>query len=151
MSLACKITATKSRRGQTSSSSPDIWLSTCFIPSTWVPGWPLSRSRQWRSECLICKDEAFHPAAIAFQAEATPFPATFFTARGQASYPVTGWKALGSSSTGLPNGFIDFMVALQSAVTLSAALEWVFSSFGMVLTQLCKKLGLKKAEKLLFI
>ena len=63
-------------------------------------------------EWLICKDEAFLPAAIAFQAEATPFPASFFTARGLASNPVTWWKALDSSSTGLPDGFIDFMVAL---------------------------------------
>ena len=80
-------------------------------------------------EWLICKDEAFLPAAIAFQAEATPFPASFFTARGWASNPVTQWKALGSSSTGLPDGFIDFMVALQSAMSSSAARERVFSSF----------------------
>ena len=40
-------------------------------------------------EWLSCKDEAFLPAAIAFQAEATPFPASFFTARGRASNPVT--------------------------------------------------------------
>ena len=53
-------------------------------------------------EWLICKDEAFLPAAIAFQAEATPFPTSFFTAKGRASNPVTWWKALGSSSTGLP-------------------------------------------------
>ena len=69
------------------------------------------------------KDEAFLPAAIAFQAEATPFPASFFIARGWASNPVTCVKALGSSSTGLPDGFIDFMMALQSAVASSAALE----------------------------
>ena len=102
-------------------------------------------------EWLICKDEAFLPAAIAFQAEATPFPASFFTARGRASNPVTWWKALGSSSTGLPDGFIDFMVALQSAVAPSAALERVFSSFGLVLTKLTNKLGLQKAAKLVFI
>ena len=39
-------------------------------------------------EWLIYKDEAFLPAAIAFQEEATPFPASFFTTRGRASNPV---------------------------------------------------------------
>ena len=73
--------------------------------------------------CLTCKDETFLPAAIAFQVEATPFPASFFTIRGRASNPVTWWKTLGLSSTGLPDGFIDFMVALQSAVASPAALE----------------------------
>ena len=45
-------------------------------------------------EWLICKDEVFLPAAIASQAEATSFPASFFTARDRASNPVTWWKAL---------------------------------------------------------
>ena len=43
------------------------------------------------------------------------------------------------------------MVALQSAVASSAALERVFSSFGLVLTKLRNKLGLQKAAKLVFI
>ena len=55
-------------------------------------------------EWLICKDEAFLSAAVVFQAETTTFPASFFTARGRASNPVRWWKALGSSSTGLPDG-----------------------------------------------
>ena len=97
-------------------------------------------------EWLICKDEAFLPAAIAFQAEATSFPASFFTTRGRASNPVTWWKALDSSSTGLPDGFINFMVALESAVASSAALELVFSSIGLVLTKLRNKLGLQNVQ-----
>ena len=40
-------------------------------------------------EWLIYKDEAFLPAAIAFQADATPFRASFFTARGRGSNPLT--------------------------------------------------------------
>ena len=64
---------------------------------------------------LICKDEAFLPAAIAFQAEAIPFPASFFT--GQQSSDMV--ESLGLIITGLPD---DFMVAQQSAVALSAAL-----------------------------
>ena len=102
-------------------------------------------------EWLICKDEAFLPAAIAFQAEAIPFSASFFTTRGRASNPVTWWKALNSSPTGLPDGFIDFMMAVQSAVVSSAALERVFSNFELVLTKLRNKLGLQKAAKLVFI
>ena len=47
-SQSCKITATKSRRGLTSSSHPATWLPTCFTPSTWVPGWS-SRPRVCRS------------------------------------------------------------------------------------------------------
>ena len=43
------------------------------------------------------------------------------------------------------------MVVLYSAVVSSAALEHIFTSFGLVLTKLRNKLGLQKAAKLVFI
>ena len=112
-----------------------------FLPkylSAWLTLEQIETVKEW----LICKDEAFRPAAIAFQAEATPFPASFFTTRGRASNPVTWWKALGSSLTGLPHSLINLMVA---------HLQRVFSSFGLVLTKLRNKLGFQKVAKLVFI
>jgi hypothetical protein len=41
---------------------------------------------------LISKSEDYHPATIAFQAEAPPFPATFFTPAARIMNPVTWWK-----------------------------------------------------------
>ena len=99
---------------------------------------------------LICKDEAILPVAIAFQVEATPFQASFFTTRGQANNPMTWWKALGSSSTGLqmasPTSWWRYSLQwhhLQLWSKSSVALGW--------LTKLRSKLGLQKAAMLVFI
>ena len=65
--------------------------------------------------------------------------------------PVTCWKAIGSKCTDLPDGFVDLMVTLQSATASSASLERVFSSFGLIMTKLRNRLGLAKAQKLVFV
>ena len=98
-------------------------------------------------EWLINNDATYLPTAIAFQAEAAPLPASFFSEMGRTSNSVAWWRALGQLTTDLPEGFVDVMVALHSAVASSAALERMFSSFGLVMTSLHNKIGLQKAAK----
>ena len=76
-------------------------------------------AREW----LLNKGEDFLPAAIAFQAEAAPFPESYFRPEARLMDPVTWWKAMGSRESDLPEGFVDLMVTLQSACASSAALE----------------------------
>ncbi len=92
---------------------------------------------------LVERGDDYLPAAIAFQAEAHPFPQCFFRAR--LMNPVTWWKGIGLSTTDLPDGFLDLMVTLQSAVASSASLERIFCTFGLVMTKLHNRLGLEKA------
>jgi len=98
---------------------------------------------------LVGRDPTFLPAAIAFQAEADPFPESFFRPAARQMKPVTWWKGIRSSAA-LPAGFIDLMVTLQSACCSSASLERVFSSFGLVHTKLRNRLGNDKSQKLVF-
>jgi len=100
---------------------------------------------------LLTKGDDYLGAAIAFQAKAPPFPESFFQAAARLLSPVTWWKAVGNQCHDLPDGFVDLMVALQSACASSASLERVFSTFGLVMTKLRNRLGLAKAQKLVFI
>jgi len=100
---------------------------------------------------LATKSDTYLLAAIAFQAKAAPFPESFFQPAARMSDPVTWWKAVNSKCTDLPGGFVELMVTLLSATASSAALERVFSSFGLVMTKLRNRLGLAKAQKLVFI
>ena len=100
---------------------------------------------------LISKSEDYLPAAIAFQAEAPPFPATFFTPAARIMNPVTWWKAVGAQCRDLPEGFTELIITLQSSVASSSSLERIFSTFGLVMTKRRNKLGLEKAQKLVFV
>ena len=100
---------------------------------------------------LLERGDDYLPAAIAFQAEAHPFPQLFFRPSARLLNPVTWWKGIGSSTKDLPDGFVDLMITLQSASASSASLERVFSTFGIVMTKLRNRLGLGRAQKLVFI
>ena len=88
-------------------------------------------------------------AAISFQAEATPYPKSFFQPAARTMKPDTWWKAVGESCV-LPDGFVDLMITLHVATASSASLERIFSTFGLVITKLRNRLGLQKAQKLVF-
>ena len=60
---------------------------------------------------------------------------------------VTWWQAVDRNCI-LPDGYVDLVITLHIATSSSAALERIFSSFGLVLTKLRNKLGLQKARKL---
>ena len=102
-------------------------------------------AREWLGD----HNSEFLAAAIAFQAEASPYPKSFFLPAARTMKPVTWWQAVGVNSV-LPDGFVDLMVTLHEASASSASLERIFSSFGLVMTKLRNRLGLEKAQKLVF-
>lgn len=83
------------------------------------------------------------------RAQADPFPATFFQPAAQEMKLTTWWTAV-KASMDLPQGFLDLMLQLHSACASSASLERVFSSFGLVQSKLRNRLGMQKAQKLVF-
>ena len=90
-------------------------------------------------------------AVISFQAEADPYPKSFFQPKARTMMPSTWWIAVGNSCKQLlPDGFVELMVSLHVATASSASLERIFSSFGLVITKLRNRLGLAKAQKLVF-
>jgi hypothetical protein len=95
------------------------------------------------------KDAAYLPTAIAFQAKAELFPPSFFTASATAMKAATWWKGIAASVT-LPAGFAELMMQLHSATASSSSIERVFSSFGLIHTKLRNRLGIEKAQKLVF-
>lgn len=102
-------------------------------------------ARVWLAE----RNPEFLAAAISFQAEAPPYPESFFLPAARTMKPVTWWKVVGANTV-LPDGFVDLMISLHTATASSASLEIIFSSFGLVITKLRNKLGLQKAQKLVF-
>ena len=135
MSQSCKLTATMSRRFDFTI-KPCHLVAFLFHPKYLGARLTLEQIETVK-EWLICKDEAFLPAAITFQAEATPFPASFFNT-------ITWLKALGSW-TGLPDGFNR----LHGSATVCSGiiLQRIFSSIELVLIKLRNKLGLQRATK----
>ena len=98
---------------------------------------------------LVSRNPSFLPTAIAFQAQADPFPSSFFQPAALDMNVVTWWVALNASMQ-LPEGFLALMLQLHSACASSASLERVFSNFGIIQSRLRNRLGLQKAAKLVF-
>ena len=103
------------------------------------------KARMW----LQKKNPDFLPAAVAFLTQIAPYPKSFFLSPTCEMGPATWWQAVGLSCN-LPDGFVDLMIKFHSATSSSASLERIFSSFGLVLTKLRNKLGLEKAQKLVY-
>ena len=102
-------------------------------------------ARVWLGE----KNPEYLAAAISFQAEAHPYPKSFFLPTAREMKAVIWWQAVGRNCI-LPEGFGDLVVTLHMATSSSASLERIFSSFGLVLTKLRNKLGLQRAQKLVY-
>jgi len=107
--------------------------------------------KELATEWIINKDDGFLPPVISFQAKAHPFPQMYFQPAARLMSPVTWWKAMAAQCGDLPSGFADLMIALQTACASSASLERIFSTFGLVMTKLRNRLGLAKAQKLVFV
>ena len=98
---------------------------------------------------LMEKSDEYVAVAASFQAEAAPYPPSFFSPACRLMHPAIWWKAVGNSAN-FPEGFVDLMITLKPATTSSAAIERVFTSFGLVMSNLRNRLGLVKAQKLVF-
>ncbi|CAL4099016.1 unnamed protein product [Meganyctiphanes norvegica] len=100
-------------------------------------------TRNWLAErCVVCL-----PAAISFQAEASPFPKFFFQpAVRNSTPPVAWWKGVGVNCAPA-KGFVDLLINLHTATASSASLNRIFSTFGLVITKLRSRLGFERAQK----
>ena len=88
-------------------------------------------------------------AAITFQAQASPYPQSFFQPAVLAMNPSTWWKSIGKKCK-LPEGSMDLMLTLHMTSASAACIERIFSTFGLVMTMLRNRLGMDKAKKLVF-
>jgi len=102
-------------------------------------------AREWLKNIQV---ENF-PFVIAFEAEASPYPATYFSAAAVTMHPVIWWNAVAKSSS-IPSNFVAIITQLLSSPASSASIERVFSSFSGVHSNLRNRLGVVKAAKLVF-
>lgn len=91
----------------------------------------------------------FLPLIISFQAEAEPFPKSFFFERAKNMNVRTWWKAL-SKSDHLPADFINFVMHLHNCPASSASIERVFSNLSFIQNKIRNRLGIDTANKLVF-
>ena len=103
-------------------------------------------ARAWLAEI----NPDFVAASILFQAQALPYPKSFFLPNvAENTKPHIWWQSLERHSK-LPKGFVELMVNLHTASASAACIERVFSTFGLVMTDLRNRLGFEKAQKVVF-
>lgn len=87
---------------------------------------------------------------IAYEAEAVPFPPTYFTASGRSINPVTWWTAVGKTqeTEGFSKDCLQHIAFLLSCPASSASTERIFSNFGVIHSKLRNRLGKNTAAKL---
>ena len=95
---------------------------------------------------LLRKNVEFLNLAIAFQAQAAPFPPSFFKAQNVKAS--TWWRATPKGK--IDEKFIEIMIQLHSACASSASIERIFSNFGQIHNRIRNRLGLQKTSKLVF-
>ena len=88
-------------------------------------------------------------AVITFQAQASPYPQSFFQPAVLAMNPSTWWKSIGKICK-LSEGFVDLMLTPHMTSASVACIERIFSTFGLVMNKLRNRLGVDKAQKLVF-
>ena len=104
------------------------------------------KARAWLADI----NPEFVSATIWFEAQALPYPKTYFLPHvADNTKPHIWWQSVGKHST-LPEGFVDLMVNLYSTSASAACIERIFSSFGLVMTDLRNRLGFEKAQKFVF-
>jgi len=96
----------------------------------------------------VTKDPSFVVMLISYQAEAAPFPPSFFLGASISMNPTTWWKAV--EKCDMPHNFVELALQLLSAPASSASIEGIFSSFGGIYTKIWNCLGNEKTAKLVF-
>ena len=93
--------------------------------------------------------QVYVAAAITFQAQASPYPQSFFQPAVLAMNPSTWWKSIGKNCK-LPEGFVDLMLTLHMTPASAACIEGMLSTFSLGMNKLRNRLGVDKAQKLVF-
>ena len=87
---------------------------------------------------------------IAYEAEAAPFPSTYFTELGKNWSPVAWWTALGKllEPEEISKECLKFVSFLLSCPASSASIERIFFNFGVIHSKLRNHLGNDTAKKI---
>ena len=93
------------------------------------------------------------PLILAYKIEDEDFfPKNMFTNEVVKQFSVSKWWHIMDVKTSkkgnIPKGFCIFMASLSSCPASSAAIERIFSAYGLVWSKLRNRLGAKTAEKL---
>ena len=96
---------------------------------------------------LIVQNPSLLPQLYQFQGKAEPFLASIFACTN-ALKPVLWWRTVKSSKNIVSNELCEIAIRLLSLTSSSAAIERIFSSFGLIVTKLRNRLGTEKAAKL---
>jgi len=105
----------------------------------------VEEAKLWLKE----KNPAYLQTVIAFEAKSSPFPGSYFDEDATNINPLTWWLSV-SRRIKLPDGMLQLLKQLHTAIASSASIERVFSSYGLIQTKLRNKLGNEKAQKLVF-
>lgn len=101
-------------------------------------------ARLWLSQINI----NFLPLLLAFEAEDSPFPKSYFQQHVlKTTSPSIWWKSIKKCNE-VDKKFLDFVCHLMVCTASSASIERIFSNFGFIINKLRNRLGLEKASKL---
>lgn len=101
-------------------------------------------ARNWIKQ----RDVSYISPVISFEAQAAPYPSSFWSASATSMDSCIWWRAM--TKVNFPPGFVDLMIRLQKLPASSASVERVFSNFSTNQTKLRNRLGIEKAGKLVF-
>lgn len=104
-------------------------------------------------EYLNNVNSSFVPFVMALMSKESPFPKYFFGDHFRLTPPITWWKSVPVLDSDWPdkNAYLDLCEQLHTAVASTAGIKRIFSSFGLVQSDLRNRLGNQKASKLVFI
>jgi len=125
-----------------------------LVEKTFQPGWRLWKHSGLNAPSFIqrCKSHCkairhcqwmdnykhFIALLINYQAQASPFPSTFFTKVATKLSQINWWKALRSYKP--PNDILELGVKLLSCPASSTSIEWIFSNLGNIHTEFCNEM-----------
>lgn len=121
-------------------------------------GHQINAEKQLAFEYLQNINDEFIPIVMALSTGSKPFPSYMFGNNFKTTPPMTWWKSVSLIEpekyfdwAKLQGGFLDMCSKHLIAVSASAGLERIFSTFGFVHSKLRNKLGNEKAGKLTFL
>jgi hypothetical protein len=103
-------------------------------------------ARQWLHDNI---DPKFLPLVmIAFQAESSPYPKSFFSESVKHTVGPDVWWAAMKKIKGINVEFVEFTMHLMNCCASSSSIERIFSKFGIIQNKLRNCLNLETTAKL---
>lgn len=102
-------------------------------------------ARQWLHDNI---DSTFLPLVIAFQAESSPYPKSFFSESVKYTIGPDVWWAAMKKINDIDLKFVEFTLHLMNCCASSSSIERLFSKFGIIQNKLRNRLNLQTTAKL---